>query len=129
MIVADTHTVLWLTQEHGELSPAADAALVAARTDGGIAISGMTLWEITMLATRKRISIDRPMDVYLRHLESVFVVLPLNGRIAERAMQFTARYPRDPTDRIIGATALVHGLQLVTRDDGIRASGEVPVVW
>jgi len=30
---------------------------------------------------------------------------------------------------LIGATALVHGLQLVTRDEPIRDSGEVPVVW
>jgi len=129
MIVADTHTALWLTQEGNELSPAADKALVAAREDGGIAISCMTLWEIAMLAKRKRIGIDRPLGMYLRHLESVFIILPITGRIAERSMEFTSYYPRDPSCRIIGATALVHGLQLVTRDEQIRASGEVPVVW
>jgi PIN domain nuclease of toxin-antitoxin system len=129
MILADTHTVLWLTQEQQLLSSTADAALVAARSNGGIAISAMTLWEIAMLVTRRRVGIDRTLNAYLDHVESVFVVLPITGRIAERAMQFTASYPKDPSDRIIGATALVHELKLVTKDELIRGSGEVPVVW
>lgn len=66
---------------------------------------------------------------YLRYLESMFVVLPITGAIAERAVQFSQQYPKDPTDRLIGATAVVHGFNLVTRDEGIRASGEVPCIW
>jgi PIN domain nuclease of toxin-antitoxin system len=129
MILADTHTALWLTQTQNELSRVADDALIAARAEGGIAISDITLWEIAMMVTRGRVRIDRPLNVYLQHLESVFVVLPITGQIAERSMHFSSRYPKDPADKVIGATALVHGLQLVTKDDEIRASGEVPVVW
>jgi PIN domain nuclease of toxin-antitoxin system len=129
MILADTHTAVWLTQQQNELSQVADDALIAARAEGGVAISDMTLWEIAMMVTRSRVRIDRPLNVYLQHLESVFVVLPITGQIAERSMHFSSDYPKDPADRVIGATALVHGLKLVTKDDGIRASGEVPVVW
>lgn len=129
MILADSHTALWLTQPQQELSQAADDALIEARAEGGVAISDMTLWEIAMMVTRSRVSIDRPLSVYLQHLESVFVVLPITGQIAERSMHFSSRYPKDLADRVIGATALVHGLRLVTKDDGIRSSGEVPVVW
>jgi predicted nucleic acid-binding protein len=32
-------------------------------------------------------------------------------------------------DRIIAATALQLGLPLITRDEAIRRSGVVPVVW
>ncbi len=66
---------------------------------------------------------------YLQGLERAFIVFPITGVIAERSMLFTSNYPKDPTDRIIGATALVHGARLVTADRAIRASGEVNCVW
>jgi PIN domain nuclease of toxin-antitoxin system len=56
-------------------------------------------------------------------------VFPVTGAIAARAVLLSTRYPNDPADRLIGATALVHGLQLVTKDERIQASGEVPFVW
>jgi PIN domain nuclease of toxin-antitoxin system len=44
-------------------------------------------------------------------------------------MRFTSNYPAGPTDRIIRATALVHGARPVTSDRAIRASGEVNCIW
>ena len=129
MILADTHTAIWLTCDRQLLSQAATEALTSERNEGGIAISGITLWEVALLATRNSLSIDKTLSAYLEHLESIFIVLPVNGRIGLRATQFTKVYPRDPADRLIGATALVHGLRLVTADRAIKASGEVPVVW
>ena len=126
MIGADTHSVLWLTRAQHLLSPAADRALAEASE---VAISDMTLWEVAMMVSRKRVLIDRPLDAYLRHIESEFVVLPITGKIAERAMQFSQDFPRDPADRIIAATALVHGIQLVTGDAQILASKEVDCIW
>jgi hypothetical protein len=38
-------------------------------------------------------------------------------------------YPKDPADRIIGATALVEGLFLLTADRGIRRSKAVRTIW
>jgi PIN domain nuclease of toxin-antitoxin system len=35
--------------------------------------------------------------------------------------------PRDPADRLIAATAMCHGLTLLTSDERIRAWGGVPV--
>ena len=66
---------------------------------------------------------------FLGQVERHFVILPIDRRRAEGAHGFTDRYPSDPADRIIGATAVVHGLELVTKDKGIRASGEVSCVW
>jgi PIN domain nuclease of toxin-antitoxin system len=44
-------------------------------------------------------------------------------------MEFPVTYPKDPADRIIGATALVEGLSLVTADREIRRSKLVPTIW
>jgi PIN domain nuclease of toxin-antitoxin system len=67
--------------------------------------------------------ISRPLLEYLRYLEEAFVVLPLTSAIAVHALSF-GRMPRDPNDRIIAATAVVHGATLITADRKILASGK-----
>ena len=42
---------------------------------------------------------------------------PITPEIAALAAQFPESYPRDPADRLIGATARYEGLTLVTRDE------------
>ena len=44
-------------------------------------------------------------------------------------MGLPAVYPKDPADRIIGATALVEGLPLLTADRAIRGSKTVETIW
>jgi PIN domain nuclease of toxin-antitoxin system len=129
MIVVDTHAVIWLTQERERLSEAASAALVEARRSGRLAIADTTLREIALQIARGRLSVSSPVDVYLHFIESLFNVLPVDGRIAERSTRFGAAYPKDPADQLIGATALVHGAKLVTKDERIRKSGEVDCIW
>ena len=130
MILLDTHVVVWLTADRGRLSePAAEAIRRTSRAGKQVAITGSTLWEIAMLTQRGRLRFESSLSAYLRHVESMFTVLPLTGEVAERSTTLGEIYPRDPTDQIIGATALVHGLELVTRDDAIRASGQVRCIW
>jgi PIN domain nuclease of toxin-antitoxin system len=38
-------------------------------------------------------------------------------------------YPRDPQDRLIGETALLEGLALITADEHIRGCDVVPTIW
>ncbi len=64
-----------------------------------------------MLAARGRVAVKDPLEVYLGFIESLFRVLPVTARIAERAVRFGPTYPKDPADRVIGATALVENLQ------------------
>lgn len=129
MIVVDTHAVIWLTQDQELLSVAASAAMIKGRREGRLAIADITLREIAMQIRRGRLSVSSPLDVYLHFIESLFNVLPVDGRIAERSTRFGSTYPNDPADQLIGATAIVHGASLVTRDEGIRSSGEVNCIW
>jgi PIN domain nuclease of toxin-antitoxin system len=51
--------------------------------------------------------------------------------IADTAVGLPSTFPRDPTDRIVYATAIEHGVKLVTRDEAI-AEHDRPrslVVW
>jgi PIN domain nuclease of toxin-antitoxin system len=105
VILLDTQVVAWLADDPGKLSIAAQNAIRQARRETGLAIADKTLWEL-----------------YCQ-------VLPITAAIAERSMHFGSNFPKDPSDQLIAATAIVHGIPLVTADAQIRNSGEVPCIW
>ncbi|MGA8596899.1 MAG: type II toxin-antitoxin system VapC family toxin, partial [Bryobacteraceae bacterium] len=112
------------------ISKKAKAAIEEARRSGeGVAISDIALLEIATLERKGRIKLKASLETFLSEIEARFIVLPINGRICVQAMSFPATYPNDPADRIIGATALVEGVPLVTADDAIRRSSAVRTIW
>jgi PIN domain nuclease of toxin-antitoxin system len=130
MILVDTHVVVWLAFDQDQISRKARAAIDEARKNAdGLAISDITLLELATLASKGRIRLDISLESFLQEVESRFVVLPISGRACARAMGFSATYPKDPADRIIGATALVEGLSLLTADREIRRSRTVQTIW
>lgn len=130
MILVDTHVVVWLAFDQGQLSKAARAAINEARQNGeGLAISDITLLELMTLTSKGRIRLDISLESFLREIEARFIVLPVSGRACVRALRLPAAYPKDPADRIIGATALVEGLSLLTADREIRRSRALHTIW
>jgi PIN domain nuclease of toxin-antitoxin system len=130
MILLDTHVVLWLTSDPARLSGRARTAIEVSRKNGeGVAICDITLLELTTLASKGRIKVAISFESFLQEIEARFVVLPITGRVCAHAMGFPATYPKDPADRIIGATALVEGLSLLTADREIRRSRLIPTIW
>jgi PIN domain nuclease of toxin-antitoxin system len=117
VILVDTHVVVWLAFDQGQLSKNARAAINEARQNGdGLPISDITLLELTTLTSEGRIRLDITLESFLREIEARFIVLPISGRACVRALGLPAAYPKDPADRIVGATALVEGLSLLTAD-------------
>lgn len=130
MILVDTHVVVWLAFEQNEISAKARTAIDDERKNGdGLAISDITLFELATLESKGRIRLDISLESFLQEVESRFVVLPISARAGARAMTLPVTYPKDPADRIIGATALVEGLFLLTADRGIRRSKAVRTIW
>ena len=130
MILVDTHVVVWLAFDQSQISRRARTAIDDARKDsGGLAICDITLLELATLASKGRIHLDITLESFLREVENRFVILPITGRACARALGLPASYPRDPADRIIGATALVEGLPLLTADRNIRQSRVLGTIW
>ena len=112
------------------MSKTAQAAIDAARQAvRGIAISDFTLYELSTLFRKKQFGLAISMESFLYEVEARFIVLPITARISACAFSLPAGYPKDPADRVIGATALVEGLTLVTADAQIRRSRALPTIW
>lgn len=130
MILVDTHVVIWLALEPDRISKKARAVIEEARRVAqGLAISDITLLEIAAIERKQRIQLNSSLETFLSEVENRFAVLPMNGRICVRAVNLPAGYPKDPADRIIGATAMVEGIPLVTADHDIRRSKALRTVW
>ncbi|MEO8726217.1 MAG: type II toxin-antitoxin system VapC family toxin [Acidobacteriaceae bacterium] len=126
----DTHIVFWLALDPERISKNANAAIEQARASGeGIAISSVTFYELANVVTKGRVSVNRSLESFLKQVETLFVNKPITATIAMKATTLPENYPKDPMDRIIGATAIVEGLLLVTADARIQESKAVPVIW
>lgn len=127
MILLDTHILIWLLITPEKLPPKARKTILAARKVGPLAISAISLWEIAWLAENKRIEIDVSVESFVKKCAAYVEVLAISPAIAVRSVQFPDSFPKDPQDRIIGATAIVEGIRLLTHDTRIMSSGLVPL--
>lgn len=130
MILLDTHIALWLTLESRALTRKATTGLADARQqEEAIAIASITLIETARLVAHGRITIQVSLDAYMAELAERFTVLPITAAIAAATTRLPASFPRDPADRIIAATALVHGATLITADQRIRKAKGIRTLW
>jgi PIN domain nuclease of toxin-antitoxin system len=127
VILLDTHALIWLVREPGKLSRNASDAIREAA--GGLAISATTLWEVAFLAANGRLGIQGTVTAFVTRMTSRVAIRPITVQIAVLATQFPATYPRDPIDKLIGATAMAEGMTLVTKDREIRACKLIKTVW
>jgi len=129
VILLDTHVLVWLAREPAKLSTAASDAIRAAGHAGGLAISAITLWELGWLATHGRLNIIGTVDAFVDEVTSRTAIRPITPKIAVLANQFPATYSSDPSDRLIGATAMAEGIALVTKDRTIRDCNQIKTIW
>ena len=129
MILLDTHVLIWLGFEPAKLSRAARKAIGESARTGGLGISAITLWEAAWLVTHRGVDFTGTPDAFIEEISSRTAVFPITPTIAILAIQLPATYPRDPSDRLIGATAMSEGIALITKDRTIRNCKQIKTIW
>ena len=129
MILLDTHVLIWMSSDPGRLSSKARHQIVDARRNTGLAVADITLWELAWLAEHQRVLYSGSVESFVRESVSRVAVKSMSPEIAALAAHLPESYPKDPSDRLIGSTAIVEGMTLITADEKIRNSGMVECIW
>jgi PIN domain nuclease of toxin-antitoxin system len=131
VILLDTHVLAWLVAQPERLSRPAASAIRRARASDGLAIADITVWELAFLFARGVLRSHGTVENAVWNLvtRSGVNVKPITAEIAALATQFPDDYPKDPVDRLVGATARAEGIPLVTRDERIRSSPLLKTIW
>lgn len=116
-LLLDTHVVQWWSAEPERLSEAATAALQSADE---LTVASITWFELAWLAEHDRIVLGIPLRRWLDGLAAEVRTVPTTPAIAATAVELPSSFPGDPVDRLIYATAVEHGWQLVTKDTKLR---------
>jgi PIN domain nuclease of toxin-antitoxin system len=125
LILLDTNALLWSAMQDSRLGRDAAKLMADASVSGEVAISAISLWEIGLLVSKKRLNLGRDLGEWVKALQSsgTVVFLPVESGIALEAGTLPGDIHGDPADRIVTATARVHGLELMTSDEKLLAYG------
>lgn len=115
ILLLDTHIWFWWVSQDNRL-PNRLQELIS-QFDGSVAVSAASVYELTVLAMRKRIVLNRDVDDWIdRATQGVAIdIIAINGAIAQQAGLLPYIHG-DPLDRLIIATALHYSALLVSLD-------------
>lgn len=118
-VILDTHALLWLITDSASLGKGARALCDEALANGSLSVSAIAWWEIEMLAQKGRILLKQDSTSLRKTLiDSELVEVPVDGAVGILAAALE-NFHGDPADRIITATAYMHGAVLLTADQKI----------
>jgi PIN domain nuclease of toxin-antitoxin system len=117
-LLLDTHVVHWWSAEPERVSRGATSALSEADE---LAVASISWFELAWLARHGRIVITVPIRSWLERLADQIRTIAVTPAIADTAVSLPESFPGDPADRLIYATAIERGWQLITKDQRLRA--------
>ena len=122
----DTHYWLWLQTGHaGRISAQARINLLALQRNRLLYLSSVSVWEVARLVADGDLDIGMSIDRFVQEAtaDGGLQLLPITTQILIESTRLPGNIHRDPSDRILVATAREHGLTLLTRDRDLLAYG------
>ncbi len=116
-VLLDTHVAHWWSAEPKRVSRPARETLEGADE---LVVAAISWYELAWLARHERIIVNVPIRTWLQSLAAQLRTIGVTPAIADTAVALPSSFPGDPADRLIYATAVEHGLRLVTKDRAIR---------
>ncbi len=129
MIVLDTHAWVWFVDSPDKIRPNTRETIESALAEKRLYVSSISVWEVLMLESKKRLTFAVPADTWLGRAEEtgLFAFVPLDNAICRTSVALGLH--GDPADRFIAATAVHLGATLVTKDRKLRTSRKVHTLW
>lgn len=116
-VLLDSHVLHWWSAEPAKLSQTATRMIEAADE---LAVASISWFELAWLAEHERIVLAVPIRSWLDELATDVRSVGTTPAIAATAVGLPSTFPGDPADRLIYATAIEHGWELVTKDRRLR---------
>ena len=113
-LLLDTHALYWWSAESSRLSPKAARSIEDAEE---LAVAAISWFELAWLGHNNRIAVPLPIRPWLEELSAQVQTIPVTPAIAATAVALPDSFPGDPMDRMIYATAIERGIQLLTKDE------------
>lgn len=119
-VLLDTHIWLWFV--FGDEHLPASLRRSVERAEGRRWLSPVSVWELGLLRSRGRVSLDRDLRTWVLDAREAVPCLdaPLTQDVALRSHEVALAH-RDPADRFLAATSISYGLTLVTVDDRLAS--------
>lgn len=128
--VVDTHALLFHAAGSRRLGQKARGLFAEAESGRALLyVPAAVVWETALLARAVRVNLRRPVRTFFEDLFSNPAYQPYDLTAAQVFDADELRFTRDPFDGLIVAAARALQVPLISRDEGIRASGVVRVLW
>jgi PIN domain nuclease of toxin-antitoxin system len=130
VLLLDTHTWIWAISAEKQLSAKAKK-LIKKTPANQRAIASISIWEFAMLCSRGSIHVKVTPEQWLDNAvhKTGIQVFDLSAQVALESCNLPGKFHKDPADRIIVATARIHNMNLVTKDQKIIDYPHVESVW
>ena len=117
-ILLDTHIFVWMIGGAEKLTKEAVRAITEAIPDRRILLSGISIWEITMLNCKKKLKFSTPIRMWIEQSLTApgLILAPLSHEVLIESCLLPGEVHGDPADKIILATARIENAVLITRD-------------
>lgn len=118
-ILLDTHVWIWSQEAQEQFGP--EARSIILNEDNELFISSISSLEISRLVWRKRLTLAGQLRTWISEtLQALRAeTIPVTHEVALAAYELPGEFHRDPADRILVATAVVHNFTLMTADNRI----------
>ncbi len=130
LTICDTHILLFWQDAPERLSKKAKMALEESLDKKSLACSDISFWEISMLFKAGRLRDDVSAEQYMNDiiLTMSLTILPVTPEIVVLSQQDLFIH-KDPADRLIASTAMIHKAPLISADSKLRNIEPLDIIW
>jgi PIN domain nuclease of toxin-antitoxin system len=131
LTLLDTHAWVWWVAGDGRLSRPARRAIDRSQARQTLALSLISIWEVSKKVEKGQLVLDRPLENWLDLATAApgLQLVEMTRPILVESCRLPPPFHGDPADQIIVATARDRDAVVVTRDDRIRRYDHVRSIW